>query len=692
MGIPPCGGVGGSLGFLPVFHLFKVVMKYRLFLCLALMGFVLCGGAQNRVVPAKGVAIDPVEKERLQQRTTNLGKRVSELKYSYKDMPKAYDLIADVEIFHNAAKSCLEQDTFYDQKEVAVANKLLKQGEERYLKLSAGQAPWLDQKGLVVRGYFSEIDGSAQPYGLEIPASYTKGTKVRLDLWYHGRNNKLTELRFINERQTKKGQFQPANTIVLHPYGRYCNANKFAGEVDTFEALAHAKRYYSVDDDRVTVRGFSMGGAVVWHMATHHAGEWAAAAPGAGFAETAEYQNAFKKNPLPTWWEQKLWNLYDATVVAGNLKQLPIIAYSGEKDKQMQAADIMERYMKSEGLELPHVIGEDMGHKYNDVSKKKIEEFVTKAAKRGVIRQPREISLTTYTLRYNKMHWATINELGEHWKRADLKARLESETKVIVSATNVTSFSIELPAGSMLKPISSPEVIINGTKRLGVGVKQDGSWKAHFALANGNWTPTAQASSKKGLHKSHGLQGPVDDAFMSRFIFVKPSGKAATPEIQAWTEAELADAIYQWKMQFRGEPRVMLDHHVKDKDIKNSNLILFGDPQSNRLIARYLGKLPLYWSSSEIRIGEKSFSGKDNVPVMIYPNPDQPDRYIVINSGFTFAPNGSASNSTQVPKLADWAVLKMNVPGAKRIPAGVVDTDFFDESWQFKVSSENPKI
>ena len=40
------------------------------------------------------------------------------------------------------------------------------------------------------------------------------------------------------------GQIAPRDTLVLHLYGRYCCANKFAGEVDLFEALEHAKKFY----------------------------------------------------------------------------------------------------------------------------------------------------------------------------------------------------------------------------------------------------------------------------------------------------------------------------------------------------------------------------------------------------------------------------------------------------------------
>lgn len=116
------------------------------------------------------------------------------------------------------------------------------------------------------------IDGTPQPYGLVIPDSYRPDgdRKYRLDLWFHGRGELTSELKFINERLRSKGRYAPEDTIVLHPYGRYSNAFKFAGEIDVLEALADAKRRLRIDDDRISVRGFSMGGAGCWQMAVHY--------------------------------------------------------------------------------------------------------------------------------------------------------------------------------------------------------------------------------------------------------------------------------------------------------------------------------------------------------------------------------------------------------------------------------------
>ena len=93
----------------------------------------------------------------------------------------------------------------------------------------------MTRPGLVALGYTSKIDGSVQPYGLVIPPSYTPEgkSKYRLDLWFHGRGETLSELNFIDGRGRQVGEFAPPDTIVLHPYGRFCNAAKLAGESNT---------------------------------------------------------------------------------------------------------------------------------------------------------------------------------------------------------------------------------------------------------------------------------------------------------------------------------------------------------------------------------------------------------------------------------------------------------------------------
>lgn len=642
----------------------------------------------QRIAPAPASELPATQITVLKQSLRTLGRELDSLSSALAGRQELLDLIPDARIFHIAVERAVEQSLFYNQKNDAdykAAITLLREGMDRAKSLKAGKAPWTSATGLVVRGYVSKLDGSIQPYGLEIPSDFKSGSgkQHRLDLWYHGRDDKLSELKFLNDRSTKKGQFQPPSTFVLHPYGRFCNANKLAGEVDTFEALDHALAHYPLDPARVSVRGFSMGGAATWHIAAHHAGRWSAAAPGAGFAETAEYQNIWAKEPKPTWYEQKLWNWTDATVYAGNLFHCPTVAYSGEEDKQMQAADIMARFMKQEGLELKHIIGPGMGHKYHPDSKVEIEKLVSAWAAQPKNPVPQEIRFTTYTLRYPDMHWVHVEGLGEHWKRADVRAQLDpSGGSVQITTTNVTALKLAFASKDYPWSTSQPSLEIQGQRLQGPARSADGSWEARLRLEGNRWTLNAD---KAGLAKRPGLQGPIDDAFMDSFLFVLPTGPG-TGTVDQWLADEAKDAIYQWTLQFRGEPRVKRDVDVTLEDMKNHHLILWGTPASNRILGDVLPELPVEWSASRLQLAGKSFDAERHVPVMIYPNPRQSDRYVVLNSGFTFAIFGNQSNSTQVPKLPDYAVIDIQTPRKQRFPGGVREAGFFDEQWKIRAS------
>jgi acetyl esterase/lipase len=211
-------------------------------------------------------------------------------------------LLSDISIFHKAVDWALRYDEFMDLKQVATAKALLAEGRKRADELKAGKPTWTAVGASGPRGYVSQIDDSVQPYGLVVPADWQPGdARPRpVLLWFHGRSENLTELAFVNSQMKAKAELALPGAFVINLYGRFCNASKFAGETDAFEALEDLARRTSIDRQRVGVAGFSMGGASVWHIATHHAGKWVAASPGAGFAETAIYAGVFKEGKAPT--------------------------------------------------------------------------------------------------------------------------------------------------------------------------------------------------------------------------------------------------------------------------------------------------------------------------------------------------------------------------------------------------------
>ena len=443
-----------------------------------------------------------------------------------------------------------------------------------------------------------------------------------------------------------------------------------------------------------------MGGAAAWQFAVHYTDRWFAANPGAGFAETPEFLNVFQRETLaPTPYEQKLWSLYDCNKVAVNLRQLPTVAYSGELDSQKQAADVMTVALRRERVELTHIIGPKTKHAYHPVAKIEVERRMAALAVKGRERTPREVHFATYTLRYNRMHWITIDGMGEHWTEARIDAELHDIIPELVLANQapipiqlttkgVTAFTIDFPPGTagFLRPVEGAGgrvgMLIDDGMYYGPLPRSDGSWRAHFAMVDGKWTMLA--GPPIGAVKRHGLQGPIDDAFMDSFIIVRPTGKARSEKFTAWQKAEMDRAIAQWRKHFRGEPRVKDDTSITDADIAGSNLILWGDPDSNTVLGRISDRLPIGWKGDAIVVGDRSFPAADHAPIAVYPNPMNTDRYVVLNSGFTFREYDYLNNARQVPKLPDWAIIDLKTPPNSRYPGKVVAADFFGEAWEVR--------
>lgn len=678
------------------------------------------GPADNNVdtvrqIPPPGVMIAPADRETLQADLKQLNEKLVGLRAFTNPVVQKY--LPDVEIFARAVSLALDEDGFYDPREAEQGKAVLKEGLIRADALAKGETPWRTATGTVVRGFRSKLDGTVQPYGIvyQFKLYPPPLPGMRADIWCRGRSERGLEMQFIASRMTSTYPAPARGVMMIHPFGRYCNANKLAGEVDTLEALEHALSEYPIDPQRVAIRGFSMGGAAAWHLAVHYPDKWFAANPGAGFSETPDFLKVFQKEELhPYPFEEKLWQYYDCPVWVRNLRGLPTIAYSGEIDSQKQAADIMAaaswNLPEKERFELTHIIAPKTAHSISPAASAEIEKRLETLDGMRNEAPPLDVRFTTTTLKYNKSHWVTVHSLQEHWKPALIRATRNSveEGEIGIYAENVAEFSVEfavneVPANlaklrlTLIKSNKSSEAQNpsgqNWRSReepayssVYVARRSDLSWGARFRLgADGEWELVSPIEPpSKELRKKHGLQGPIDDAFMGPFLFVKPTATGRYPEVDKWVDAEFNRAVREWHRQMRGDARVKTSEELKPEDIENYHLILWGDPQSNPTLARVADKLPIAWNADQIVVGDQKFDAKSHAPVLIYPNPLNPEKYVVLNSSFTYREYDYLNNARQVPKLPDWAIIDLTTPPNSRWPGKIAAADFFGEKWELK--------
>jgi predicted esterase len=649
-----------------------------------------------RVLPPVGLELPQEEREKLESRLADIEQRAraadltNALPRAITEADKSKKLLhADIEIFTKAVRFAIDLKEFYDlRKDIPKAHKLLDEAERR-LKLVTNKRhitpEWPPVSGLTVRGYRSVIDHSAQPYGIVFPENYdpAKQPKIPVYVWLHGRGDKATDLHFIHERLTSIGQLGKVNAIVIHPFGRQCVGFKSAGEKDVISALQHFRQEYKeyrgieVARERTVLIGFSMGGAGAWHIGAHYPQLFAAVAPGAGFAETAQYT---KTDPATVpWYERKLWGMYDVPCYTRNLFNLPVIAYSGENDKQIQAARVMEAAFIAEGRELTHLIGPGVEHKYEPKTleelKRRLEEIVT--------RKPELPEAQKYYIQARKLEYASYgNAAGFHARVEAMETkwddcRLEIEVlsretgEIRITSKNVRRFMVDYRHMKKLI-VDGQDVLV--TNHFSFPEKIAGKWKF-----------------KNPIYTLAGDPGPIDDAFMREFVVVAPTGKSKNQLVQRWVDSEMKHFIDRWRGLMRGDVRVINDTEIDENAIGPTNLVCFGDPDSNIVIRRHHERLPIKWQEEKIIAGPNSYSASSHLPALIYPLSDDPKKYrgsIVINSGLTFREAHDKTNSQQNPKLPDWAVIDLTQLPDDKSPGKIVDAGFFDEAWQWQPAAK----
>lgn len=640
-------------------------------------------------LPAGAAGLPIADRERLE-------KGLRDVRAQWDDAPKVVsaDLVADAEVFAKAITWALRYDTEQlTPGDVVLLHKALERYRERMTQLTKGKSPWSGRAGKSARGFVSRVDGSVQPYGVIVPAGYDPARPMRLDVVLHGSSRPVgaSELRFALRFDKGDGKAKGAaeqDWIELHPLGRVENCYRWAGETDVFEAIEAVCRNYAIDRDRIVLRGMSMGASGSWHLGLKHPDRFVALGPYCGYVDTHEFSRTplgtfVKVGPLPPHQERAL-HMLDSIDYAANAGVVPSIACMGEKDVFFQAHVLMGQAMEKEGLKMINLISPGTGHVIDPVTHKEQMRRIGEHAVRGLDHAPRKLRFVTWTLKYSRCHWLEVLGLEEHYARAELSAVAQEDGTVeVAEPKNITRFAILPP---MLQA-TAPRLRVGGTAVPLPARKVALSSGTVLGKREGKWTYLGEYDALQLEGKRPGLQGPIDDAFASPFLCVRGTGKAWNEAVGAWSEANLRRFAYEWQRYFRGELPIKDDTAVTDEDVRRYNLVLFGDPGSNRWIARALPDLPVRWTKDCMELGHERHRAGGHVPVLIQPSPLAPGRYVVLNSGHTFHERELSSlNYLLFPRLGDWAVLRIGskVPENASGPLDeeVLRAGFFDEQWR----------
>lgn len=578
---------------------------------------------------------------------------------------------ADIEIFHRMVLWALRYEASWSREDLATAEAALREGHARADLLENGCLPWKEKRGPVLRGHRSGIDDSAQLYGLILPADFDPEKTWPLDVVLHGR------IRPTGAAMLRFGRwFQRSSPGVLHrqsgddwielyPLGRVTNGYRWAGEADVFEAIEAVCREYRIDPARIVLRGFSMGASGTWHIGLRHPDQFAALGPYMGYVDT----RFFSSGPAPNlprmgrlpWYQEILLPWIDAVSYSENAAHVPIVAAAGENDPGFRNHEYMADALAGKGVQLINLVARGTGHVIHPLTYRKQLELLRFYSEDHPAEIPSHLRFVTRSLSHSGSFWIEVLKMGQHYDPAEIEASADPGSIEIHHVTNIEAFAIRPCAPAGPKPLLHLQ---NQSFQIEWRdpVHSDDRWI--FQKSEATWKGAPSWKEPDPIDtggKSPGLQGPIDDAFTRPFLCVRGTGNAWNPAAASWAEAELRRFAENWTRYWVGDPPIINDVDLTPEDVRFKNLILFGDPGSNRVLASVLADLPLTWTREYLEMDGRRLSATRHVPLMIQPNPMPEGRnnYIVINSGHSFGEADLASVAYLLfPRRGDWAIME----------------------------------
>ncbi|MGL4629657.1 MAG: dienelactone hydrolase family protein [Leadbetterella sp.] len=515
-----------------------------------------------------------------------------------------------------------------------------------------------------ILNFHSNVDDKEQPYSLYFPKNYNQAKKYPFVVMLHGAgsNHKLSLKRVFGktnlptENDVEASLYFPAfrdvDYLVAAPLARGTMGYQGVAEKDVWDMIADVKKRCKVDENKMYLTGLSMGGGGTLWCGLTRSDVWAALAPvcPAPPQNTKEYLDNFYNKPIA------IFQGADDPVVKAEITR-------DWRDKLIAAG------AKVEYTEFPGVKHDSWVQAYENA---KIFDWFSKFTNNPL---PKEVKLSTESLKYSKMYWIKIEEIDP--KTTAKVHAIASNGEIKITSSNTQKISIN---STILKAYKVKKLYINNSE-LAISSTEN---EIHIQKVNDKWQLAPDFGNS--LRKTDSLFGPMTDIISDRHIYVYGTLDNPSKEELEYRKKTAEDAA-NWSF-YRGDflgrvmvfPRVLSDKEVRENDIQRSHLVLFGTQTTNAMIQKFGSNLPLNFKDKD---------PKNNALVFVYP---VGNKYILVNSGIPFS-------EIPLAKDATYSILRM--PGKWLYLHGQGDYLFyksdnkefisgvFDQNWKLSLVEQN---
>lgn len=459
--------------------------------------------------------------------------------------------------------------------------------------------------------YHCKLTGQLVHYLVSAPVLALKKYKLLVNL--HSCHREPVELkRFVYLANLELDRWSEVegldNFIIIHPLGFGNSLFLGVGEMDIFNCINDINTKYNIDNNSISLVGFSMGGAAALNIATQYPDFFNCVCSISGYTNFNYWEGPNRKKY--SIYEKKELEKIDAFFSVENLKFTNLLIAHGEWDRGLGGGvdfkfhQILTTRLDELNIEHKNIIYEQTSH----------AEFPLKRRKEvidWVNRQSKKKFEGTFVFKIRDLRHSDFFGIST------LSIETPAEVSEIKGVVNKNIISISTKNINSLEVDESryPEVYINSIKT---------------------------SSFTKSYRKRKGLSGPISDIKYTRIIFCYDDKCQDNFSKSFQKEIALADLKYFNKFNggiscgaFRtGE--FFFENQVKaysqlDETSSTDTLVLYGTPKTNKKIDTLLRDAKILIEKETISFANEHIVKGEYGIRFIYPNDS--GGYSIINTG-----------------------------------------------------------